>query len=50
MIGAVFGGLTLYALFTLLNLVGFPEPLRVAVQGVILVAAAALTARRGVRS
>jgi len=49
MTGAVFGGLTLYALFTLLNLVGFPEPLRVAMQGVILVAAAALTARRGVR-
>jgi ribose transport system permease protein len=49
MTGAVFGGLTLYALFTLLNLVGFPEPLRVAVQGVILVAAAALTARRGKR-
>jgi ribose transport system permease protein len=48
--GAMFGGLTLYALFTLLNLVGFPEPLRVAVQGIILVAAAALTARRsGIR-
>jgi ribose transport system permease protein len=45
--GAVLGGLTLYALFTLLNLVGFPEPLRVAAQGVILVTAAALTARRG---
>ncbi|MCB8881364.1 ABC transporter permease [Acidisoma cellulosilytica] len=46
MTGAIFGGLTLYALFTLLNLIGFPEPLRVAVQGLILVAAAALTARR----
>jgi ribose transport system permease protein len=47
MTGAVFGALTLYALFTVLNLIGFPEPLRVAVQGVILVVAAALTARRG---
>jgi ribose transport system permease protein len=45
--GAVFGGLTLYALFTLLNLVGFPEPLRVTVQGIILVTAAAVTAQRG---
>jgi ribose transport system permease protein len=49
MLGAVFGGLTLYALFTLLNLIGFPEPMRVAVQGVILIAAAALSARRGRR-
>ncbi len=49
MLGAVFGGLTLYALFTLLNLVGFPEPMRVAVQGIILIAAAALSARRGRR-
>jgi len=45
--GAVIGALTLYALFTLLNLIGFPEPLRVGVQGVILVVAAALTAERG---
>jgi ribose transport system permease protein len=49
MLGVVFGGLTLYALFTLLNLVGFPEPMRVAVQGIILIAAAALSARRGRR-
>ena len=33
----------------LLNLIGFPEPMRVAVQGVILIAAAALSARRGRR-
>jgi ribose transport system permease protein len=44
--GAVTGALTLYALFTLLNLIGFPEPLRVAVQGLILIAAAGLSARR----
>jgi ribose transport system permease protein len=47
--GATIGALTLYALFTLLNLVGFPEPLRVAVQGVILIGAAALSARRHAR-
>ena len=46
MVGAVAGALTLYALFTLLNLVGFPEPLRVALQGLILIAAAGLSARR----
>ena len=44
--GAVVGALTLYALFTLLNLIGFPEPLRVAVQGAILIAAAGLSSRR----
>jgi ribose transport system permease protein len=44
--GAVTGALTLYALFTVLNLVGFPEPLRLAVQGLILIIAAGLTARR----
>jgi ribose transport system permease protein len=42
--GACIGALCLYALFTVLNLVGFPEPLRVAVQGLILIVAAALTA------
>ena len=46
MAGAVIGALTLYALFTLLNLIGFPEPLRVAVQGIILIAAASLSSRR----
>lgn len=44
--GAAIGALTLYALFTLLNLVGFPEPLRVAVQGLILIGAAAVSARQ----
>lgn len=44
--GAAAGGLALYALFTLLNLVGFPEPLRVAVQGIILIGAAGLSGRR----
>jgi ribose transport system permease protein len=44
--GACVGALTLYALFTVLNLLGFPEPLRVAVQGLILIGAAALTAAR----
>jgi ribose transport system permease protein len=44
--GAAFGALSLYALFTLLNLIGFPEPMRVAVQGLILIAAAAITSRR----
>ena len=43
--GACIGALCLYALFTALNLVGFPAPLRVAVQGLILIVAAALTAR-----
>jgi ribose transport system permease protein len=43
--GACIGALCLYALFTVLNLVGFPAPLRVAVQGLILIVAAALTAR-----
>lgn len=44
--GACLGGLTLYALFTVLNLLGFSEPLRVAVQGLILIGAAGLTAWR----
>jgi ribose transport system permease protein len=47
-LGAVAGALTLFALFTLLNLLGLPEPLRVAIQGVILIAAMALgSLRRG---
>lgn len=44
--GACIGALTLYALFTVLNLIGFPEPLRVSVQGTILILAAAVTAWR----
>ncbi len=46
MAGAVLGALSLYALFTALNLIGFPEPLRVAVQGLILIGAASLSSRR----
>ena len=43
-VGAVAGALTLLALFTLLNLLGLPEPLRETVQGAILIAAVALNA------
>jgi len=39
--GAVAGALALYALFTLLNFIGLPQPVRESVQGVILIAAAA---------
>ncbi len=47
-LGAVAGALTLFALFTLLNLLGLQEPLRVAVQGVILIATMASgSLRRG---
>ena len=45
-IGAVSGALSLFALFTLLNLLGMPEPLRDAVQGVILIGAVALQMAR----
>jgi ribose transport system permease protein len=44
--GAVCGAYTLAALFTLLNLLGLPKPLRDAVQGLILIAAAAYSMRR----
>jgi ribose transport system permease protein len=44
--GAVAGALTLYALFTLLNLLGLPQPIRESVQGVILIAAAAVAWRQ----
>lgn len=45
--GAVAGAVSLFALFTLLNLLGMPEPLRDAVQGAILIGAvAARTIRR----
>ena len=40
------GALSLFALFTLLNLLGMPEPLRDAVQGVILIGAVALQMAR----
>jgi ribose transport system permease protein len=44
--GAVSGAFTLTALFTLLNLLGLPKPLRDAVQGLILIAAVAYSMRR----
>lgn len=43
--GAVSGAFTLTALFTLLNLLGLPKPLRDAVQGLILIAAVAYSTR-----
>jgi ribose transport system permease protein len=43
---ALAGSLTLQALFTLLNLIGLPKPLRDAVQGAILIAAVAYSALR----
>ncbi len=45
-IGAVFGALSLFALFTLLNLLGLPQALRDAAQGLILISAVAAGARR----
>lgn len=45
--GAAAGALSLYALFTLLNLLGMPQPLRETAQGLILISAvAAGTLRR----
>ncbi len=44
--GAVSGAFTLTALFTLLDLLGLPKPLRDAVQGLILIAATAYGIRR----
>ncbi|CAN7629471.1 ABC transporter permease [Brucella pseudogrignonensis] len=44
--GAVCGALALYAIFTVLNLLGMPQPVRLAVQGLILIAAAAFTERQ----
>jgi ribose transport system permease protein len=44
--GAVSGAFILTALFTLLNLLGLPKPLRDAVQGLILIAAVAYSMRR----
>ena len=44
--GAVFGALSLFALFTLLNLLGLPQPIRDTAQGLILIAAVALGAAR----
>jgi ribose transport system permease protein len=45
-VGAVFGALSLYALFTLLNLLGLPQALRDTAQGLILISAVAAGARR----
>ncbi len=44
---AITGALALEALFTLLNLLGLPKPLRDAVQGVIIISAVAYAAYRG---
>lgn len=46
---AVFGALSLFALFTLLNLLGLPQALRDSIQGVILIAAVGATVWRGRR-
>jgi ribose transport system permease protein len=46
MIAAMAGALTLEALFTLLNLLGLPKPLRDAVQGLIIIGAVAFAAYR----
>jgi ribose transport system permease protein len=44
--GAVAGSLSLYALFTLLNLIGLPPAVRDTAQGLILISAVAIGARR----
>lgn len=43
---AIAGALTLEAIFTLLNLLGLPQPVRQVVQGLILIAAAAVATYR----
>ena len=43
-LGVVFGALSLFALFTLLNLLGLPQALRDTAQGVILISAVASSA------
>ena len=45
-VGAVAGALSLFALFTLLNLLGLPQPLRDTAQGLILISAVASGAYR----
>jgi ribose transport system permease protein len=47
---ALAGALTLQALFTLLNFLGLPSPIRVTVQGVIIIGAVAFAAWRAVRA
>lgn len=44
--GAVMGALTLQAMFSLLNFLGFPLPIRLSVQGLILVGAVSIAAWR----
>jgi ribose transport system permease protein len=46
LVGAVAGALTLFALFTLLTLLGLPQPLKDTAQGFILIAAVAIGAWR----
>jgi ribose transport system permease protein len=46
LVGAVAGALTLFALFTLLTLLGLPQPLKETAQGLILIAAVAVGAWR----
>ncbi|WP_018185042.1 ABC transporter permease [Kaistia granuli] len=49
-VGALFGALSLFALFTLLNLLGLPQALRDSLQGLILIAAVGVTVLRYRRS
>jgi ribose transport system permease protein len=46
LVGAIAGALTLFALFTLLTLLGLPQPLKETAQGLILIAAVAVGAWR----
>lgn len=46
---AAFGALSLFALFTLLNLIGLPQALRDSIQGLILIAAVGASVWRGRR-
>jgi len=46
LVGAVAGALTLTALFTLLTLLGLPQPMKETAQGIILIAAVAIGAWR----
>jgi ribose transport system permease protein len=46
LVGALAGALTLTALFTLLTLLGWPQPLKETAQGVILIIAVAFGAWR----
>jgi ribose transport system permease protein len=49
-VATVGGALTLQALFTLLNLLGFAKPLRDTAEGLLIIAAGAYTAYRARRS